>query len=322
VDHSKLGRLALRLAWLFRELDGPALPVGSAEGGQVRSEALGALAEATERLDKLLQEAGENLREIQQHGKTRTEELRQGGSPEDNPYLPLGDLIEVRLQALQSEVTGLQMAVLQDQQGRSPAGAPVQEGAGSLVKELLAIAPSWPKLPRSERQSLKSALEAFQYSYQFEEEGDGVEQGMAQVNLILDILIRLGELEQALEWTSQISKYSSDTSTDLKNRLSKARATQTLSPYDSTAIHRKIAALSLTQQKAGEHRKDILRLMLERDREKIDAALERTAQLPIQERLNALREMGIHDGVLTLLSRELNPNPKENGGWFKGLFQG
>jgi hypothetical protein len=38
--------------------------------------------------------------------------------------------------------------------------------------------------------------------------------------------------------------------------------------------------------------------------------------------LNALREMGIHDGVLTLLSRELNPNPKENGGWFKGLFQG
>ncbi|MDR3671290.1 MAG: DUF2225 domain-containing protein [Holophaga sp.] len=319
VDHSKLGQLALRLAWLFRELDGPIAQAAT----PTASEALTGLAESTERLDRLLAEAGTLLREIRQHGERRTEELRQA-NPEANPYFPLGDMIEVRLQTLQSEVTTLQLAVLQDQQGGlAPAELPAQgqETAGSLVKALLAITPLWPALPRSERQGLRLALESFEYSYQFEEVGESVENGVAQVSLILDILIRLGELERALEWTSQISKYAGDTSADLKSRQNQAKANKTLTSFDATVISRKIAALNLSHQKAGERRRDILALMLERDRAKIDAVLAETAQLPVAERMKALAKLGLHDSVLAMVSRELAEPAKEGSGWIKGLFR-
>jgi hypothetical protein len=318
VNHARLGRLALRLAWLFRERDGSE----AAAAPPPASAALGALAETTEHLDRLLEDAGATLRELRQQGARRTEELRLAGNPDANPYSPLGDLIEVRLQALQSEVTTLQLAVLRDQQdGLAPRRPPAQEGAGGLARALQEITPLWPELPRNEAQSLRLALEAFEHSYQYEEVGDSVEHGVAQGVLILDILVRLGELERALEWTTQISKYAGDTSADLKNRLGQARANQTLSSFDATVISRKIAALNLSHQKAGERRREVLALMLERDREQIDGVLARTAQLPAQERIKELGRVGIHDGVLALVSRELAEPAREGSGWIKGLFR-
>ena len=49
--------------------------------------------------------------------------LRLPEQSEANPYLALGELIEVRLKTLQAEVAALQMAVLHDQRGAwSPRG--------------------------------------------------------------------------------------------------------------------------------------------------------------------------------------------------------
>ena len=310
VDHAKLGRLALRLAWLFREQDGPV-----ATRAEPRSQAMGAVAENTERLDRLLTEAAEALGEIQRQGQRRAQELGLDGAPEGNPYQALGDMIDLRLKALQAEVTTLQMAVLQDQHGRLAQPGPLDQ-AGALEKGLAALTPLWPELPRSERESLRLALDACEYNYQFEAEDEGVEQGVPQGNLILDLLIRLGELERALDWTTQISKHAYDSIADLKERLAKAKSSRTLSNYDATVITRKVAALSLAQQSAGESRRDILELMLVRDREKIDAVLAQTA-LPPQERMKALSAMGFHDGVLALVSREMANAPKGSTNWFK-----
>jgi hypothetical protein len=313
VDHTKLGRLALWLAWLFREQGVPPAPP-AAEGGP----AAGALAEAVQRLDDLLAEATESLRDV----RARALDLGPAGSPQGAPYLTMGDMIEVRLEALKSEVTALQTTVLRDQEGRGGhGGSPVPEHAGGLRQALLALAPFWPDLPHGESQSLRLALEAFEYSYQFEGGSESVEQSVTQVNLILDLLIRLGEYERALEWTSQISKYASDTAADLRDRLAKAKASQTLSGYDGTVMARKIAVLGLTQQKAGERRRDILELMLERDRGRIDAILEQTAQLPAPDRMKALAGAGFHDGVQALVAKEWTAPAKEGGGWLKGLFQ-
>ena len=314
VDHAKLGRLAQRLAWLYREQESPGAP-----GPEPRSQTMGALAEATERLDRLLTEAGDALQEIRREGQRRTQELARPEAPESNPYHALGDMIDLRLKALHAEVTTLQMAVLQDQHGRLAQPGPLAK-AGSLEEALLALTPLWPELPRSERQSLRLALEACEYTYRFEAEDEGVEQGVPQGNLILDLLIRLGELERALDWASRISKQASDSIADLKERLANAKASKTLSNYDGTVISRKVAALSLAQQGALESRRDILELMLARDREKIDAILGQAVLSP-PERLKALAGMGFHEGVLALVSREVANAPKEKTGWFKGWLQ-
>lgn len=318
IDHARVGSIALRLAWLFRErqdlVSVPELPVTG-------SQAISALAQATERLDGLVKDAGEVLRDIQRQGKLRGLELKRAATPEANPYLAVSDLIEVRLATLQAEVTSLQMAVLQDQQGRmAPLKPEIPAGVEGVDKALLAITALWPELPRTERQGLLLALEAFEYAYQFEGGEESVEQAMAQVNLILEILIRLGDLDRALEWTAQISKYASDTATNLQARIGRDRATSNLSAYDETVISRKIAALGLTRQKAGERRRSILELMLERDQETVDRVLAETSQLSPEARSQALTAAGIHDGVKALLGKALGGDAKASAGWLKKLM--
>jgi hypothetical protein len=103
--------------------------------------------------------------------------------------------------------------------------------------------------------------------------------------------------------------------------MAEAKATQTLSGNDATAIQRRIAALNLSQRRAGERRREILELLLARDRDRIQDLLAQTPQLPLQERLQALRAAGIQDGVLALLTPELGESAKEGSGWIRGLFR-
>ena len=319
IDHLGLGRAALRLAWLFREQQEPATVLAGAAPGQ---QTIGQLASATERLDQLVRDAGAAIQEVQRQGKRRGLELHLAETAEANPYLAAGDLIEVRLQTLQADVTTLQLAVLQDQQGRLASLAPViPDQAGAVDRALLAILPLWPSMPCSERQCLELALESFDYAYQFEGDQDSVEQATSQVNLILDILIRLGKLERALEWTALMAQYAADTAADLQGRLVKGRPGSKLSAFDENVIQRKIAALGLTRQTAGERRRDILDMMLERDRDKIAQLMEQTSGLPAKEQAEAMAAAGIHDGVLSLFNRSIPAIPKERAGWFKNLMR-
>lgn len=314
MDHAKLARLAIRLGWLYREMDGPAAPPPEPESRTALD-----LAEATERLDRLLKEAASALEAIQGKGRLRGAELRLPS--EANPFLAHGELIEVRLRTVQAEVSTLQMAVLQDQQGRlAPPPPPGADPGGTLAASLQGILPLWPTLPRNERQCMLLALEALEYSYQHERGSESEDEGLAQVNLILDLLIRLGLLERALDWTSQISKYATDNVEELQNRIAKGRGSKNMTAFDETVINRKIAAMGLTRQKAGERRRDILELMLERDREAVDASLAATAAQPSTERVKALMNLGIHQGVVALLGKELADKAKDNPGWFKNLL--
>jgi len=318
VDHGRRGRIALRLGWLFRELDGAAPPAPPVPEGQVMAD----LAEATERLDRLVKDAEGVLGEIQAKGRLRGRELRLPEHSEANPYLALGELIEVRLKTLKAEVATLQMAVLHDQQGRMEPACPETEAVlgADMAQVVQSVLPFWPDLPRTERQCLLLCLEALEYSYQHETGPGSEEQSVAQVNLILDLLVRLGLLERALDWTSQISKFAADTAADLQQRISKGKASRTMRPHDEAMVNRKIAALDQARQQAGESRREILDLMLARDRPRIDAVLKDTSALPTEMRLEALTEIGIHSGVQAMLSRELAARPgkpREEPGRFK-----
>ena len=318
IDHGKRGRIALRLAWLFRELEGAPPPAPPEPAGQVMAD----LAEATERLDRLVKDAEGVLAEIQRMGGQRGRELRLPEHSVANPYLALGELIEVRLRTLKAEVATLQMAVLHDQQGRMEPALPETEAVlgADMAQVVQSVLPFWPDLPRTERQCLLLCLEALEYAYQHDSGAGNEEQSVAQVNLILDLLVRLGELERALDWTSQISKFAAETSSDLQQRISRGKASRSMKPHDEAMVNRKIAALDQARQQAVESRREILDLMLTRDRPRIDAILRDTSMLPPEERHKALIEAGIHNGVAALLSRELAAKPgkgKDEPGRFK-----
>ena len=189
-----------------------------------------------------------------------------------------------------------------------------------LTKVVQSILPLWLELPRTERQRLVLCLEDLEYSYEHEQGGGNEEQGVAQVNLILDLLVRLGELERSLDWASRIAKIAAEGASDLNQRIQKGRANRSHKPHDETVINRKIAALDATRQKAGESRREILDLMLEQARPRIDALLQETAQAPMDDRLQALAAAGIPNAILPLLTRELaakDVKAKDEPGRFK-----
>lgn len=314
-SHAKLGWLAIRLAWLYREADGAQAPAAPSA-----SQALAGLIEATERLDRLLSEGEEAVREVQRHGQVRGKELGLGAAPKDNPYQAAATLMNLRIQALRSQAGALQMALLQDQQGRmAPLCPPIPEGATRLEKALLSLVPLWPDIPCDEGRALHAALGAFEYAYQFEGHRESDDQATAQVNLILEILLRLGDFERALEWTANISKQAFDQVAELRNRIGAGQASRTLSAYDETVINRKINALGLSQQKAAERRHEILDLMLARDKDRISELLQQHAGLTPDEQIKALGAAGIHPSLLPLVTRASFTKAKEGPGWLKSL---
>jgi hypothetical protein len=315
-DHAKLGQIAIRLAWLFREqagAGGPALPPPS--------RAMAALVASAERLTELFAEGEDLLREIQRQGQDRGDELGLPAGPDGNPYLAAAGLMAVRLDALKSQLDSLQMALLQDRQGRmAPAAPRPPDRNNGLVLGLAALQPLWPDLPGDEALALRAALAAFEYSHEHEVNSESEEQTTVLVTLILEILVRLGEYERAYEWTAQASRYASDTRSDLQARISAGKSSRTLSNYDETVINRKIGILGFTQQKVGERRREILDLILVRDQERIAAILRPLAKAPIPDQLRALGEAGIHDGVVALLSRDLPAKAKDTSFLMKALL--
>lgn len=312
---AKIGWIAIRLAWLFRE-DGNAKVSSAPEASQ----SLDGLIEATERLDQLFSEVEEAVQEVQRRGLSRGVELGLAGTPTDNPYLAAATLMNLRIQALRSQAGSLQMALLQDQQGRmAPLRPKIPEGATSLEKALHALLPLWPDLPCDEGRALRAALEAFEASYQFEGHRVSDDQATAQVNLILEILLRLGDFESALDWTSSLSKQAYDQASELRSRIAAGQANHTLSNYDETVLNRKINAMALSQQKASERRREILGLMLGRDQERIEELLRQHADLPPDDQLKALGAAGIHPNLLPLIAQAVSSKAKDGGGWMKNL---
>lgn len=300
-DHGRLGHIALRLAWLFREQGADTQPKLKAA-----SRALTGLAEAAERMGRLMAEAGEALGDIENLGAQRSRELDLPATSAGNPYLSVATLMGIRLKALHYQVSSLQMALLQDQQGRMVPPPAVAKASGTgLGKALADLELLWPGLPQDEGKALQMALEAMEFSYLHEEGSGGEDQSTVQAGLVLEILIRLQEYERAVDWTSLISRHAFDEVADLKTRIGVGKANGTLSAYDETVINRKIEALGLTQQRAGGRRREVLELMLERDRERIDAVLAGCASQAKEERLKALAAEGIHEALLPLVSREL-----------------
>jgi len=316
IDHNKLGRLYLRLSWLYREQKGDAPPPG--ENGEADSLALTKLNKSVEVLQSDLLSLLDDL------GSTRTlirERAKELGLPEEgegNPYSPILMGLTDKTHDLQTYLEMLQQSVQSDRKGDLTTMSIGSNGAGDAVQKLMGdVASKWPGMPRSEEISIKRAVEAFDYSFKHEDTEQSIEQSLAVVNLIVKLLLKIGDLDGALDYIMQIFKSGFRDKQELQRRLSQGKREKTISDFDARNIQRKIATVTNSLTQAGDTRKMLLEKIFERDKEKINSILEANANAapPLQEK--AIVEAGLTEELIPFLKdRGLIKVEEEKKGWF------
>lgn len=314
-NHNKIGRLALRIAWLFREQGG---------GGQAivsDSAHLENLKDRASRLERHLLTMRELLGEIRSFATARGAELgfaREGGDDENsNPYFPVIGSIADKLEEQQTLVSMIERLLISDSQGSISAGSPhAPAELSALSHNLLNIKPKWPALPSTEEQALRIAIKAFDYSYNHENFYQSIEQSMSVVSLIVDLYSRIGEHKEALNYVAEIYKSGMNNKQDLQRRIEAGRRNKSITPHDERNISRKIGNINIAIRQAGDTRRRLLELMMNKEQKNIDRILAETANASGAEQAKALEDAGMSEEIVReLRHRGLIKDDKK-----KGLF--
>lgn len=293
IDQGRLGRVALRLAWLFRERGGPE------QEPEPDSGALEALRAAVERLDAQVAATGLALDGTAEAARARAGEAG-GEDAESAPYLAVTASMAAKLAEVKTLLAMLQSAVLQEGQHLAHASA---EGAsaGALDEALARAKGRFPLVPRSERDCLRLAVDGFVASYRQEDTYLSIEQSMTVLGLVVDLLVRLGEDERALEFVAEIFNAGMENKKELTRRLAEGKRGRRLRAHDERMLDQKIGVVTMAIRQAGESRRRILDRLLERHRAVIVRTLSATAGGSAEAREKALADAGVPEVVVTQL---------------------
>jgi hypothetical protein len=316
IDHNKLGRLYLRLSWLYRELKGDEPPTG--ENGDSDSPALAKLKKSVEVLQSDLLSMLDDLGSTSTMIRERAKELGLPEEGEENPYFPILMALTDKTHDLQTYLEMLQQSVQSDRKGDLTTVSIGSNGTDDAVQKILVdVASKWPGMPRTEEISIKRAVEAFDYSFKHEDTEQSIEQSLGVVNLIVKLLLKIGDLDGALDYIMQIFKSGFRDKQELQRRLSQGKREKTLSDFDARNIQRKIATVTNSLTQAGDTRKMLLEKIYERDKEKITATLNDNANNSPEQQQEALVAAGLTEELIPFLKdRGLIKVEEEKKGWF------
>jgi len=318
IDHNKLGRLYLRLSWLYREQMGDSSSPACGEKSN-DSPTLNRIQHSVEELNKNLLSFADDLHSIRSLIKDRAGELGLPAEGEQNPYFPMVGAIAAKMSELQTLVEMLQQSVISDQAGSLTASGPGEDNAAAEWRNHLAdLALKWPDIPQTERICLKRAVEAFDYSIKYENTEYSIEQSLSLVNLVVKLLLKLGDLEGALDYISQIFKSGFRDKQELQRRLSAAKSDKSIKNFDERSILRKIATINNTLTHAGEIRKKILGMIYEKNKEKIMPLLNDNVDKTAGEQKQLLLENQINEELFPYLEEKglIKSEDSKKKGWF------
>ncbi len=312
IDHNKLGRLSLRLGWLFRE---------RSEGQVEAEESKGALAElqdGVESLGGLMASLSEVLGDVRRCADGRAKELGLMGEGEENPYASISASLGDKLDEMRTLLSMMQSAVLHDRKGELSTVKDLGGGKPTGLDELLmSLRSYWAELPRSEEECLRMAVDALDYSYGHESSLKSIEQGMSVVSLIINLLARIDDHQGALRHVSEVYKSGMNSINDLRWRIREGKKKKILSPHDERMLNRKIGNISVAIRQAGESRRNLLDLLCERHSAAIGETLAQTEGKPLTERMKALKDAGVPEEVISdLRARKVIKDKKKKGGLF------
>jgi len=303
IDHMKLGRLYLRLAWLYKELknDAADAPVQDQSMSTSRK-----LYKAVEKVDEKIQDILEYLESASELAEQRAEELNLSNG--DNPFMKVIRSVENQIERSHQELSELEHIVQQDMRGilTVKTGANGPEAKAELTGESLDLdqhienlVPLWPQIPRDEISARNLAINALEYSLKNEETGQDVTQAAAVGNLLLELLYGTGQWDKALEYSLSLYTNSFRDKQALQmnlNQLQKDGAGN-----EVKELNRMLTVVSNTLAKSAEARKVLLEKIFDRDKEKIRTLLKNKAGSTPQELETELEAKGFHKELIRWL---------------------
>lgn len=312
-DHLRLGRLYLRLAWLFREQAGGRMTERKeTEEPPTRK----ALQEALERLESEVNACGEEAAEVQRLARQRAQELHQTDESA-SPYHTLPAAVHDRIGELRQALAMLQRTLLQDARGDLQAGTAAAAAPGDdLGQNLVLLKPLWPEIPTNETQCLRLAVDSFERSIVHDSGEQSIEQVVNLIGLMVTLLTRLGDFPRALEAIAGIFKMGTNTKWDLQRRLNEAKKSDSLTPYDERMLQKKIATIAQVLEQAKLMQKRIYDAIIDNGQETIQRILAEQAGQPLEAQEKALREAGFADEIIAILKDRGLLREEKKKAWF------
>jgi hypothetical protein len=312
-DDDRIARIALRMGWLLRERRGSVMP------GRAASGAAESLRESVELLDSQLTATAAAIDTIRIAVHTHSSQSETTGNgvggdnesqidpsdeaeAEEDPMLSLTASMDDKLREMRTLLTMLH-STLRHAGGDESDTSQLSEtsGLGILEEGFLAVRRFWPELPITEAQCLRMSVEHLLRAHDDESRHRSIEDTLADLGLILDLLIRLGDHERALEFVTKIYNTGMDHKRELGRRVSEGKLKKRLSAHDEKMLARKIGIVHMAIQQAGERRQAVLETLHQANRYRINAVLKDTASFPRQAKLEALSAAGIPESLVTYL---------------------
>jgi hypothetical protein len=316
IDHNKLGRLFLRLSWLYREQKGEVPEADEKNGEAGASQVLEKLYRGVEGLQSGLSGFFDDVAGVRDLIRQRAAELGLPQEGDKNPYWPMVAAISDKMMEMQTLIEMLSQSVISDKKGKLPVNG-ISGDDGGAQRLLGDISSQWVEMPRTEEICVKKAVAAFDYSFKKEDTDHSVEQGLAVVNLIIKLLLKIGDLYGALDYASQIFKSGFRDKQELSRRLSQGKQNKTLNAFDEKNIRRKIGTINSFLTQAGDSRRNIMEMVYEKEKEKLLPILKANVENTAGEQAAAVVEAGFPEDMIPFLrDKGLIKQDEDKKGWF------
>jgi hypothetical protein len=315
-DNYKLARIAMRIAWLYREQEGEAPDDAPEEKLSIsklmeeqKEDTMVGLMRCLGAVEGAMKQVDGSWCEFGALSERRSIELAQVLGPE-HPYDYRGQVNETnaameKFRDALEDLRGLCQRDVDDTAARSNqegAGGAGSSGAQEIRAFLTGYRQVWPGAPLNEREALEQAIDLFQKAISADTRLSSHDTYFKMIFLVADLMIRCDNTRGALKMIGGIYKSAMDARKRFNDQLRQSDMSET----DRRRLQGRINRVNSSMEVTGDFRHELLDRLMEEEKETIDGVIARNEGAPIEVIDQALVEAGV--------PRELLRRLKERGG--------
>ena len=290
-SYSKLARLYLRTAWLYRE------KFGGIQKSEVTKTPLSKVLESLQKIEKNYSQLEASANALVGNIQLRLNEIYSAlpDVPLNNPYyLVLGNFLK-NVKGMAGDISKIKGTTVLDQQGKitieSSTSGNNYYTFQSYLDFLMYISGFWSGLPFNEKESLSTAVKNYSTSYLQEDTFDTIEKRLGAVDLMTDLYVRLEDFETALHYVSEIYRSATKDRQQLYQKMNMPKADGTfLSMLEKDRISSQIARINSALNRAADKKKDLEEKRMELLLPKVQEIIKNNPDLSEDEMLAKMEE--------------------------------
>ncbi len=315
-DLYKVARFFLRTAWLYRERQPQAAEVRHEKRKDPRDHEV---AKALETFESSLYSANTSWQDLR---KRMQQPDAHGGDAESADQVQCREALDKLFSAQFTQVHLLKNATAKTDEIAIPSSLPEENGAFfshvSYGEYFIELKRTWPIAPADEIEAMRLASNYFQRSLSADEKFNSPQAYAAGISLVVDLMIRCSDLDEAFGMVRGMHRSSSDARQECQKGLKRKGA----SAGEQKRLKAQITRLNESIEHAGELRLLLMDKLIEHHMPGIQEALDKNKNSTQEELERALDECGVTPGLMPRLV-EKGILPDRSGGRKKrGLFGG